>query len=387
MRLRVSAQLAVRDVDVAVTVASGETLALLGPNGAGKSSVLAIVAGLLVPDAGRARLGERELFAVGQPGSERIWLPPHDRRVALLAQEPLLFPHLTVLDNVAFGPRAQGRSRGDSRAIATRWLGEVDAEQWAQRKPSQLSGGQAQRVAVARALATEPDLLLLDEPLAALDVDVATAMRQMLRRVLAQRTAIVVTHDALDTALLASQVAVMDRGVIVEQGETAAVMRRPRSPFAAGLFGLNLIEGVATGPASLRSDAGLVVVGEAEPELVPGESALAVFRPHAVAVHRRHPAGSPRNVFSGVVTALEPIAHHVRVRVGDVRVRVGDVRVRVGEVRGRVGDVRGRVGDVRGRVGELSADITPAAVAELDLAVGVTVHLAVKATEVSLYRE
>jgi molybdate transport system ATP-binding protein len=352
MMLRVSAQLAVRDVDLTLEVTSGETLALLGPNGAGKSSVLAMVAGLLVPDVGRARLGDRELFVVGQPDAERVWLPPHDRHVALLAQEPLLFPHLTVLDNVAFGPRARGRSRGDARAIAARWLGELDADQWAQRKPSQLSGGQAQRVAVARALATEPDLLLLDEPLAALDVDVATAMRQTLRRVLHGRTAIVVTHDPLDTALLADRVAVMDRGRIVELGGTASVMRRPRSAFAAGLFGLNLIEGVAIDADSLQSATGLVVVGDTDPPLVPGESAMAVFRPHAVSVHRQRPEGSPRNVFTGVVTAIEPVAHHVRVRVGD-----------------------------------LSADVTPAAVAELDLTVGAEIHLAVKATEVSLYRE
>ena len=149
--------------------------------------------------------------------------------MALLAQEPLLFPHLTVLDNVAFGPRSLGRSRSDARAAAERWLAEVEATDLSGRKPHQLSGGQAQRVAIARALAAEPQLLLLDEPMAALDVAVTPALRQVLKRVLVEQTAIIVTHDLLDALLLADRVIVVEDGSIVESGPCAEVLARPRS--------------------------------------------------------------------------------------------------------------------------------------------------------------
>jgi molybdate transport system ATP-binding protein len=140
---------------------------------------------------------------------------PHARRIALLAQDPLLFPHLDVADNVAFGPRSQGRSRAQAARAAAGWLEQVDATELADRRPAQLSGGQAQRVAIARALAAEPDLLLLDEPMAALDVAVAPALRQMLKRVLAGQSAVVVTHDVLDALLLADRVYVLDGGRVV----------------------------------------------------------------------------------------------------------------------------------------------------------------------------
>ena len=166
MSLVCSARLDARGLDVELTVGAGERLALLGPNGAGKSSVLAVLAGILRPDAGRAVLAGSTLYDL--PG--RRWLAPWDRGVALLAQDPTLFPHLSTLENVAFGPRAAGQSPARARATAARWLAQVEAAELADRKPAQLSGGQAQRVAIARALATEPRLLLLDEPLAASDV-------------------------------------------------------------------------------------------------------------------------------------------------------------------------------------------------------------------------
>ena len=169
------------------------------------------------------------LFDVGRPGKSHVWVPPHDRGVALLAQEPLLFPHLSALDNVAFGPRSIGEARSKAHALAEHWLGEVDAAQYADRKPAQLSGGQAQRIAVARALAADPRLLLLDEPMAALDVAVAPAVRQMLRQVLADRSAVIVTHDVLDALLLADRVLVMEDGHVVEEGPTAELLARPRS--------------------------------------------------------------------------------------------------------------------------------------------------------------
>jgi molybdate transport system ATP-binding protein len=345
--LHLQARLAARDLDVTLDLPTGETLALLGLNGSGKSSVLNILAGLVRPDAGRAELDGRTLFSID---GDTIWPPPHERNIALLAQEPLLFPHLRVVDNVAFGPRSAGQPRAVAHATAQHWLEQVDATELSGRKPSQLSGGQAQRVAVARALAAEPGLLLLDEPLAALDVEVAAAVRQTLRRVMVDRTAIIVTHDVLDAVLLADRIAVLDAGRVVETGTTQMVMRQPRSPFAASIGGLNMLAGTAIDASALRVADGTEVQGQPDSPLNPGEPAIAVFRPSAVSVHRAPPTGSPRNSFSGTLTALEPQANLIRVRTGD-----------------------------------LSADITPASVAELDLAVGVVVHLAVKAAEVSIY--
>ena len=176
MTLHLDARVAERGFDVRLEVAEGETLAILGPNGAGKSTLLSILAGLLRPDSGSARLDGESLFDLDRGQ----WLPPHQRGISLLAQEPLLFPHLSALENVAFGPRSAGRSRAEARASAHHWLAAVEAAELSASRPAQLSGGQAQRVAIARALAPEPRLLLLDEPLAALDVAVAPTLRRML---------------------------------------------------------------------------------------------------------------------------------------------------------------------------------------------------------------
>jgi molybdate transport system ATP-binding protein len=222
-----SATVAERDIEVSFTVAPGETVALLGPNGAGKSTVLAVAAGLLYPDQGQVVLDGKVLTAVGD-GGRPAWVPPHDRKIALLAQDPLLFPHLTVQENVEFAPRSRGVRRSEARATARHWLEQVGAADLAERRPSQVSGGQAQRVAVARALAADPRLLLLDEPMAALDVAVTPALRQTLRTVLADRSVVLVTHDALDALLLADTVAVIEGGRIVEQGPVADVLARPR---------------------------------------------------------------------------------------------------------------------------------------------------------------
>ncbi|WP_241153857.1 sulfate/molybdate ABC transporter ATP-binding protein [Nocardioides pantholopis] len=332
-----------RGVDIDLRVAPGETVALLGPNGAGKSTVLETVAGVLRPDGGRVALDGRELAG-------RAWVPAHDRQVAMLAQDPLLFPHLTVLDNVAFGPRSAGVRRGTARERARHWLAEVDADALADRRPGELSGGQAQRVAVARALAAMPRLLLLDEPMAALDVGATPALRQMLRRVLAERTVLLVTHDVLDTLLLADRVVVVEGGRVVEEGPTAEVLRRPRSAFAARIAGLNMVTG--RWDDGVRSPDGLHVHGMvAGPPPGPGQEAVAVFAPHAVAVFATAPGGSPRNSLPVVVTDLQPLGDRVRVRAGD-----------------------------------LAADVTAHAVADLDLVPGRAVTFSVKATEVSVYR-
>ncbi|KRA38416.1 MULTISPECIES: sulfate/molybdate ABC transporter ATP-binding protein [unclassified Nocardioides] len=344
MSALIEVTLADRGVDVAFEVAEGETVALLGPNGAGKSTALAVLAGLLRPDTGRVVIDGEEVTGPGR------WVRPHARRTALLAQEALLFPHLTVLDNVAFGPRSTGAGRREARTTAERWLSEVDASELAGRRPAQLSGGQAQRVAVARALAAEPRLLLLDEPMAALDISVAPALRQLLRKVLADRTTVIVTHHVLDALLLADRVVVMDGGRIAEQGPADVVLSRPRSAFAARFAGLNLVAGLAT-PDGVRRPDGTVLHGTlADPRPTDGSAAVAVFRPSAVAVHREAPGGSPRNAIPVQITELEPIGDVVRIRAGD-----------------------------------LAADVTLASVAELALAPGVAATFVVKATEVDVY--
>ena len=199
-----------RHVAAEFTVEPGTTVALLGPNGVGKSTVFGVVAGLVAPDRGAVHVGERCVIRAGS-GDRPVWVPAHRRGVALMAQEPLLFPHLSVLENVAFGPRVRGAGKAEGRRRARAWLREVDAEEFAGRHPDELSGGQAQRVAIARVLAADPRVILLDEPMSALDVAARPRMREVLKRVLAGRTAVVITHDDADVAELADRVVRMER--------------------------------------------------------------------------------------------------------------------------------------------------------------------------------
>jgi len=307
-----------RGFDVELTVAEGETLAVLGPNGAGKSTLLALIAGLLRPDRGAARLGDRLLFDVDGRGRGPS-LRPHERGVSMLAQDALLFPHLSALDNVAFGPRSAGVPRREAGRRAADWLARVDATGLADRRPAQLSGGQAQRIAVARALAAGPDLLLLDEPMAALDVSVAPALRRTLRDVLADRTAIVVTHDVLDAFTLADRVVVLEGGRVVDAGPTHDVLERPTTPFAAGLAGLDLLTGTAHG-GGVRLEDGTLLTARSADGLPAGAAAAVAVRPSAVRVSTgtlSSPTPS-ENVLDVVVTDLEPRGDVVRVRAGDV---------------------------------------------------------------------
>nr|WP_240918366.1 ATP-binding cassette domain-containing protein [Rhodococcus sp. 14C212] len=346
MRLR--ARVASRDVDLAVAVESGSVLAVLGPNGAGKSTLLNVIAGLLQPDDGRVELDGRVLTDT----AAGVAVPPHRRVVALLAQQPLLFPHLNVVDNVAFAPRSAGRGRSAARAEALRQLAAVDATELADRRPHQLSGGQAQRVAIARALAADPRLLLLDEPMAALDVTAAPAVRSLLRTVLRApgRTALVVTHDPLDALALADRAAVLDDGRIVEEGTVRDVLSRPRSVFAARIAGLNLLAGTVTADG-LDTPVGRVR-GVLDDDCAPGNSAVAVFTPAAVAVYPEEPHGSPRNSFVVVVGELE---------------------------------VRGATVLVRAAESGITAEVTTSAAADLALGPGATMWFVVKATEVRIH--
>jgi molybdate transport system ATP-binding protein len=343
-------------LDVALSAEPGEVLAVLGPNGAGKSTLLGVLSGLLPPDEGFVRVGER----VVTDTAAGVAVPPHRRGVGLLAQQALLFPHLSALDNVAFGPRAQGVPRREAHERARALLAAVDAAELADRRPARMSGGQQQRVALARALAPDPGLLLLDEPLAALDVDATPAMRALLRRVIrdAGQTAVLVTHSALDALVLADRVVVLSDGRVAERGPVREVLARPRSPFTARIAGLDLIAGTAV-DGGLRTADGTLVSGRAE-SVAPGESAVAVFPPSAVSVFRSRPDGSPRNLLPVRLAAMEPR--------GDV------VRLQGAARPGGPAWLDG-----------LAADVTPAAVADLGAEPGSELWFAVKAAETTIY--
>ncbi len=349
----VAVRAAVRAADFDITLRSGDVLAVLGANGAGKSTLLQLIAGLLRPDRGRIDIGG----SVVTDTASGVFVPAHARGVAMLSQQPLLFPHMTVAANVAYGPRRAGQTRAGARATARHWLDAVGAAELADRKPAGLSGGQAQRVAVARALAAEPRLLLLDEPMSALDVTAAPALRRLLRDMLGaqHRTAVIVTHDLLDALAIADRVAVIEHGRVVEAGPVRDVLTAPRSDFAARIAGINLISGVLTRPGVLRTPWGTDIAGVGDVEV--GAAAVALCRPSAVAVHLDTPHGSPRNVVPVTIAALDLHGTTVRIRGAD-------------QPDGTAG---------------LAADVTAASAADLELEPGKTVYFAVKAQEVGLH--
>ena len=215
---------------VRVNAAPGEIVAVMGPSGAGKSTLFDAIAGFTALDDGEVRLDGRSVDAASGPH-----LPPHSRSIVLLGQEPRLFPHLSARENVAFGPRARGVSRHTARTQADTWLRRVDLPDAGERRPARLSGGQQQRVALARALAIRPKLLLLDEPLTALDPGTAADIRALLRDQLAATgtTTLVATHAAVDAAALAARLIVLENGAVTQEGVVAEVLHRPATPFVS----------------------------------------------------------------------------------------------------------------------------------------------------------
>ncbi len=239
-QIRVKLELGALDLDVDI---AGDTtpVALVGPNGSGKTTLMRTIAGAHRPAAGRIEVGGQLLF----DAERRVHLPPEARRVGYVPQGYGLFPHLTVVDNVAFGARAAaGRSRDERRADARTLLDQLDCVHLADRRPGALSGGEQQRVALARALMIDPQILLLDEPLAALDA----AARRTLRAYLADRLAstpapaIVVTHDARDVRALGATVFVLEEGKITQQGTVEALVARPATAFVAEFFDVGGVE-------------------------------------------------------------------------------------------------------------------------------------------------
>ena len=237
--------------DVSLTVEAGETLALLGPSGCGKSTVLRVIAGLETPDSGRVSVAGREVTT----------LPPEQRHVGLVFQDYALFPHLSVLDNVAYGPRRRGETKLAAQARAHEALELVALAELAGRFPAQLSGGQQQRVALARALATRSPLLLLDEPLSNLDEKLRAELRSELRALFGRVGAgvLIVTHDQREALALADRVAVMRAGQLVQVGAAQEVFREPKTAWVAEFLGWQNILPQAGGTALLVPEEALVL--------------------------------------------------------------------------------------------------------------------------------
>lgn len=338
-------------LDIELSIAPGSTAALLGPNGAGKSTTIDVIAGLLAldgtaPDA-HVTVDGRVLDAP----ATRVFVEPEQRRIGVVFQDRRLFDHLSVRDNVAFGPRSNGVRRGAARAAADDWLARLDLADLADRRPAELSGGQAQRVALARALAAAPELLLFDEPLTALDVET----RSELRRVLAGHLEgfvgprLLITHEPADAFLLADTIHVLEAGRITQVGSPDDIRRRPATPYIAALAGTNLFAGQATvGSVALDAHRHAFTVANTT---ISGP-VLVTVHPRAVSLHTTRPEGSQRNVWASTVERVEPLGDTVRITLG------APVPIAV--------------------------DVTPSAVDALGLTAGSSVWAAVKATEFSI---
>ncbi|MCK9902470.1 ABC transporter ATP-binding protein [Parafrankia colletiae] len=312
---RIGIELGTLALDADLAVEPGRTLAVLGPNGAGKSTLLRALAGLVPLQRGRIELDGAVL---DDPQAHRF-VPPERRGAGYVFQDYLLFPHLSAIDNVAFGPRVRHRvRRAAARAAAREMLDRLGLAEVAHLRPGALSGGQAQRVALARALAPGPGILLLDEPLAALDAGTRLEVRAEIRALLPTLDVpvVMVTHDPVDALTLADDVAVLERGRVVQRGEPAEVITRPRTPYVARLAGLNLFPGTAAGGVvTLDATADRPVTLPAPPGTVDG-SVLVALRPSEIGVHRSEPGAAPgTQVLTGPVTSVETLGDQVRVQV------------------------------------------------------------------------
>ncbi len=343
-------------MDLELRVPDGEVLAVVGPNGSGKTTLLRVLAGLVALDSGRVVLDE----TVMEDTETGTSLSPEARPVGYLFQDYLLFPHLSALENVAFGLRARGTRRPEARRRAHEWLDRVGLADQAAAKPGALSGGQRQRVALSRALAVQPRLLLLDEPLAAVDLSARAELRRNLRVALADFDGVrlLVTHDPLEAASLADRVVVLESGKVTQIGTVAEVTTRPRSEWAAEMVGVNLFRGradggevtvnrVADGPHGIRPQATLTAASAIEGDV------FVVVHPRAVTLYRSRPDASARNIWEGTLKTLDLQGDRARAWVE----------------------------------GPLSvvAEVTAAAVADLHLADGGPLWVSIKATEVVVF--
>lgn len=320
-------------LEVAFEVGTGERLAVVGPNGAGKTTLLRLLAGL-EPSGSGLVLGGGETWQ-----SAGTFMAPELRSVGVVFQDALLFPHLSVRENIGFG--AQSKSEVDH------WLDLMELSHLAGRRADEVSGGEATRTAVARALARRPQLLLLDEPFSEVDATAAPEMRRLLDRAAEESgaTVVVVTHSIVDAASLAGQVLVLEEGRMIQRGTVLELSREPRSKFVADLVGTNLYEGEASRDWIDIEGGRLYSVGG-----VVG-SVLVSIHPRAVALYRSRPDGSPRNVWQGTIEEIVNLPDRARIRLE------GGIPI--------------------------VAEVTHAAAAEMTVGAGVWV--AVKASELTVY--
>ncbi|MEO8032094.1 MAG: ABC transporter ATP-binding protein [Gemmatimonadota bacterium] len=304
-------------LDLSLSAESGGTLVVVGESGAGKSTLLRMLAGLARPDEGSIEVDGAEWFS----SAHGVWWPADQRSVGMVTQDYALFPHLTALDNVAFGLRASGVRAAPSRHRAASMLERIGIGQLAGRRPAELSGGQQQRVALARALVLEPRLLLLDEPLSALDVQTRREVRGELRSLLATLSCITVyvTHSPLEALTFGDRLAVLDAGLLAQSGSGSDLLRHPRSAYVAEFIGINLFHGIietrGDGLANVRLPAGTISVVD------PGGAGtvFAAVDPRDITLHIDPPGGSTQNVRRGPVIEMipePPRGERVRIVVG-----------------------------------------------------------------------
>ena len=301
--VRVAGTIAQRGWEVQASLEAGLVTAVVGHNGAGKSTLAQVVAGTLRLERGEVTIGGRTVEDAS------TFVPARRRGVAMVSQAPRIFTHMSVLANVAFPLRVRGVGRAQARAAATDQLRAVGIADLAHRRASDLSGGQAARVAIARALAFRPDVLILDEPTAALDVEATAQVSAVLRERLSQSgiTTLLVSHDIAEVLALASRMIVMGDGRVVEEGEPARILASPSSVFAARLAGLNIVTGEAIGGPGMvgvRVGEGQLWSADAQSAEPPGRLAL-TFPPEAVALAREESHASPRSVLPGRVTRID----------------------------------------------------------------------------------
>jgi molybdate transport system ATP-binding protein len=332
------------------------TLALVGENGAGKTTLLRLVAGLERAERGRITFDG----VTWGDAATGVHVPPGRRGVGWVPQDYALFPHLDAQANVAFGLRARGVTNRVARERAHAALARLGVDGLATRRPGELSGGQQQRVALARALVLEPRLLLLDEPLAALDARTRGEVRALLTGLLAgfDGIALIVTHHAIEALMLADRIAVLENGRITQLGDASELVRHPRSAYVAALMGVNLLRGErlgaeADGMATFATGSTRLTVPDA-----PGQGAMfAVVDPRDVTISLARPDGSARNVLEGEVLEVAP-----ELPAGErVRVAIGSDP-------------------------PLVAEVTRGSAAALGLAPGLRVHATFKATGVTTFR-